>query len=144
MYKRPTKLTQIFNRITSWFAARGLMPAKTVQVEVKGRRSGEMRTMVINSVDYEGQSYFVSTRGESEWVRNVRAAGGEVVIQRAGRKRARLEELPAEQRAPIIKKYLGENAMVTRRQFEMDPKAPLSEFEGIADRHPVFRIEMLE
>jgi deazaflavin-dependent oxidoreductase (nitroreductase family) len=144
MYLRPTKLVQISNRIASWFAARGLMPAKTVQVELKGRRSGEMRTVVINSVEHEGQRYFVSTRGESEWVRNVRAAGGEVVIVRGGRKRARLEELPAEQRAPIIKKYLGENALVTRRQFGLDPKAELSEFEAIAADHPVFRIEMPE
>jgi hypothetical protein len=144
MYLRPTKLTQIFNRMTSWFAARALMPSKTVQVEVKGRRSGETRTMVINWVEYEGQRYFVSTRGESEWVRNVRAAGGEVVIERGGRKPARLEELPASETAPIIKKYLGENALVTRRQFGVDPKAELSVFEGIAPRHPVFRIEMVE
>jgi deazaflavin-dependent oxidoreductase (nitroreductase family) len=144
MYLRPTKLTQIFNRMTSWFAAQGLMPGKTVQVEVRGRRSGETRTMVINWVEYEGQRYFVSTRGESEWVRNVRAAGGEVTIQRRGQKRARLEELAAGERAPIIKKYLGENAMVTRRQFGLDPKAELSEFEAIAQDHPVFRIEMVD
>jgi len=144
MYLRPMKLTQVFNRITSWFASRGLTPSHMVQIEVKGRRSGEARQAVINSVEYEGQRYFVSVRGESEWVRNVRSAGGEIVIHHGGRKRARLEELPASETAPIIKKYLGENVMSTKRNFGVDPKAELSEFEAIASRHPVFRIELLE
>lgn len=144
MYLKPTKLTQLFNRTAAWLAARGMMPAKTVQIEVKGRRSGEPRLAAVNYVEYEGQRYFVSTRGESEWVRNVRAAGGEVVINRGGRKRARLEELPSGETAPIIKKYLGENALATRRQFGLDPKAELPEFEAVAADHPVFRIEVLE
>jgi deazaflavin-dependent oxidoreductase (nitroreductase family) len=144
MYLRPMKLTQFFNRITTWFAARGLTPSHMVRIEVKGRRSGAPRQAVINSVEYEGQRYFVSVRGESEWVRNVRAAGGEIVIQHRGRKPARLVELPAAETAPIIKKYLGENVMATKSKFGVDPKAELAEFEAIAPRHPVFRIEAQE
>jgi hypothetical protein len=30
--------------------------------------------------------------------------------------------------------------LVTKREFGIDPEAPLEEFEKIADRHPVFRI----
>jgi hypothetical protein len=141
MYLKPTKLTQIFNRTMSWLAARGLGPSRMVQVETRGRSSGEKRTVVINSVEYEGQRYFVSTRGESEWVRNVRAANGDVTIQRGGPKAAHLEELPPEGTAPILKKYLGENG-VTQRQFGLSPDADVSEFEAVAADHPVFRIEM--
>ena len=52
----------------------------------------------------------------------------------------RLEEVPSEQRAPILKKYLGENAMSTKQHFGTDPKADVAEFEAIAGRHPVFRV----
>ena len=139
-YRRPMKVTQIMNRLASWLASLGLMPSKTVTLDVKGRRSGQVRSTVINWVEHEGERYFVSPRGESEWVRNVRAAGGEAVIRRRGRQKVRLEEVPAEQRAPIIKAYLGENSWSTQQHFGVDPKADLSEFEGIAGGHPVFRI----
>ncbi len=75
--------------------------------------------------------------GEAEWVRNVRAAGGEAAFRRRGQQRVRLEEIPSEQRAPILKAYLGENAWSTQQYFGVDPKP---EIEAIAARHPVFRI----
>ncbi len=52
--------------------------------------------------------------------------------------------LPPERRVPILKAYLGENAMTTKAHFGVDPKAELSEFEAIAARHPVFRIVAAE
>jgi deazaflavin-dependent oxidoreductase (nitroreductase family) len=139
-YRRPTKLTQTLNRFVSWLASLGLTPSRIITLEVKGRRSGKVRSNPLNWVEYEGERYLVSPRGQSEWVRNLRAAGGEAVIRHGGRQKVRLEELPAEERAPILKAYLGENAMTTRQHFELDPKAELAEFEAIAARHPVFRI----
>ena len=143
-YRRPTKVTQTFNRFMSWLASRGLMPSDTVTLEVKGRRSGMVRSNVVTWVKQDGERYLVSPRGESEWVRNVRAADGEAVIRHRGRQRVRLEEVPAEERAPIIKAYLAKTAMATRAHFGVDPKAEIEEFEAIAARHPVFRIVMTE
>ena len=143
-YRRPTKLTQAFNRFMGWLASHGLMPSDTVTLEVKGRRSGMVRSNVVTWVKQDGERYLVSPRGESEWVRNVRAADGEAVIRHRGRQRVRLEEVPAEERAPIIKAYLAKTAMATRAHFGVDPKAEIEEFEAIAARHPVFRIVMTE
>jgi len=139
-YRRPTKLTQLLNRTMGWLASLGMTPSDTVTLEVKGRRSGAVRSTVVTCVEHEGTRYLVSPRGESEWVRNVRAAGGEAAIRRRGRRRVRLEELPAEQRAPVIKTYLGKTATATRQHFGVDPKAEMPEFEAIAGRHPVFRV----
>ena len=139
-YRRPAKATQIIDRFVSWLASLGLMPSKTVTLEVKGRRSGRVRSTVINWVEHEGERYFVSPRGEAEWVRNVRAAGGDAAIRHRGHQRVRLEEIPFDQRAPILKAYLGENAWSTQQHFGVDPKAEIEEFEAIAGRHPVFRI----
>jgi hypothetical protein len=138
-YHRPTPPSRMFSRAFAWLAARGLAPSNSVQIEVRGRRSGETRSAVINVVEYEGRRYFVAPRGETEWVRNVRAASGEVVVNRRGRKRVRLEEVPVEQRAPILQKYLGENA-ITKSFFGVDPKSEIAVFEEIAANHPTFLI----
>ncbi len=143
-YRKPTKVTQTFNRFMSWLASLGLMPSDTVTLEVKGRRSGMVRSNVVTWVKQDGERYLVSPRGESEWVRNVRAADGEAVTRHRGRQRVRLEEVPDEERAPIIKAYLAKTAMATRAHFGVDPKAEIEEFEAIAGRHPVFRIVMIE
>ena len=142
-YRRPSALTRLMNRVVSWLASLGLTPSRTITLEVKGRRSGEMRSTVVNWVEYEGTRYLVSPRGEAEWVRNVRAAGGEAVIRHGRRRPVRLEELPPEQRAPILQLYLRQNALSTRQHFGIDPRAPLEEFERLAARHPVFRIREL-
>ena len=139
-YRRPMKLTQVMNGALGWLASLGLAPSHMITLEVKGRRSGETRSTVMNIVEYEGESYVVSPRGESEWVRNVRAAGGEAVVRHRGRRVVRLEEVAVEERAPILKKYLGENAMSTKQHFGIDPKAEIAEFEAIAERHPAFRV----
>jgi deazaflavin-dependent oxidoreductase (nitroreductase family) len=139
-YRRPAKLTQVMNGALGRLASLGLTPSHMITLKVKGRRSGETRSTVMNMVEYEGARYVVSPRGEAEWVRNVRAAAGAAVIRHRGRRSVRLEEIPAEQRAPILKKYLGENAMSTKQHFGIDPKAEIAEFEAIAGRHPVFRV----
>jgi len=139
-YRRPAALTQVMNRMMGWLASFGLTPSRMITLEVKGRRSGQPRSTVVNEVEYGGDRYLVSPRGEAEWVRNVRAAGGEATIRHRGRRRVRLDEVAVEERAPILKKYLGENAMSTRQQFGIDPKAEIAEFGAIAERHPVFRI----
>ena len=139
-YRRPTKVTQAFNRFVGWLASRGLTPSDTITLEVKGRRSGMIRSNVVTWVEQDEERYLVSPRGEAEWVRNVRAAGGDAVIRRRGSQKVRLEEVSAEERAPIIKAYLAKTAKATRQHFGVDPKAEIDEFEAIAARHPVFRI----
>ncbi len=143
-YHRPTKLTQAFNRFMGWLASRGLMPSDTITLEVKGRRSGMIRSNAVTWVEHDGERYLVSPRGESDWVRNVRAAGGDAVIRRRGGQKVRLEEVPAEGRAPIIKAYLAKTKMATRQHFGVDPKAEIAEFEAIAARHAVFRIARVD
>src|SRR3989304_6022753 len=83
-YRRPTKLTKIMNGGMGWLASLGRTPSDTVTLEVKGRRTGAVRSTVVTSVEHEGVRYLVSPRGESEWVRNVRAAGGGGAIPSGG------------------------------------------------------------
>ena len=140
IYRRPSKLVQWMNGFMSWLASIGIGPSRMITLEVNGRRSGRPRGAVLNIVEYEGQRYLVSPRGESEWVRNVRAAGGQAAIRHGGREQVKLLEIGAEERAPIIQKYLKENTLSTKAHFGIEPDAALEAFQRIAGLHPVFRI----
>jgi hypothetical protein len=88
----------------------------------------------------DGQRYLVSMLGDNvAWVRNVRAADGKAVLQHGRREEVRLEEVPAGQRAPVLKAYL-QRAPGARPHVAVDKYAPLFEFERIAGTFPVFRV----
>jgi hypothetical protein len=87
-----------------------------------------------------GQRYLVSMLGDSvQWVQNVRAAGGKAVLRHGRREEICLEEVPAGERAPILKAYL-QRAPGARPHVPVNKNAPLSEFEKIAALIPVFRV----
>jgi hypothetical protein len=97
----------------------------------------------------DGSQYLVSVHGESNWVRNVRAANGEASIISGRRMPVRLIEIPLEDRPPVIQAYLsegsfGRSAADIARQFGVEPEPTISEITPLANRHPVFRIEHLE
>lgn len=71
-------------------------------------RSGEWQDNLAagDPLDLEGRRYLVCARGESNWVRNARAAG-EVVVARAMRRhRDAVRELPPCISPPVLKAYL--------------------------------------
>ena len=139
-YAKPSKLVQMMNSAVSWLATLGLMPSDTVTIEVKGRRSGKIRSNAVTWVEHDGKRYLVSPRGESEWVRNVRAAGGHATIRRRGRQQVRLEEIDEELRAPILQLYLKKTASATKQHFDAAPDADVEAFASEAAKHPVFLV----
>lgn len=138
-YHRPSGLTKAMNGFFDFLGARGLGPKKLIRLTVKGRKSGEPRSVAVNEVTVNGQRYLVAPRGDTEWSRNARV-NRDATITRRKSENVTLTELPTNERAPIIQAYLRENAWVTKREFGVDPEAPINEFEAIADKHPVFRV----
>ena len=138
--RRPTRLGRIVNRTWARYSALGLPPGWWVTLEVRGRRSGRVCSTTLVRADHGGERYLVSMLGEgAAWVRNVRAAGGEAVIRHGRRRNVRLEEVPADQRAPILKAYL-KRAYGGRPHFSVSKDDRIEEFERIALDYPVFRI----
>lgn len=78
----------------------------------------------------------------ANWVRNVRADGGRAVIRRGRLFDVRLEELPSERRAPVLKQYV-QAAPGARPHVPVPPDAPLDRFEQIAAAFPVFEVSGL-
>jgi hypothetical protein len=90
--------------------------------------------------DYEGGRYLVSMlAGDSNWVHNVRAAGGHAVLRHGRREEVLLDEIPAPERPPILRRYL-ECAPGARSHIPVDRRAPTEDFEDVAATIPVFRI----
>ncbi|HLZ32006.1 MAG TPA: nitroreductase/quinone reductase family protein [Chloroflexota bacterium] len=138
---RPTRTGKLVNRVFAWASGLGLTPRILLTLRVKGRSSGRLRTNVLVPATYGGQRYLVSMLGDtSEWVRNVRAAGGKAFIQRGRSHPVMLTEIPPGERAPVLKAYC-QVATSGRHHFPVPYTAPLSEFEAIAADYPVFRID---
>jgi hypothetical protein len=96
---------------------------------------------------YEGEDFLVSPAGDVDWVRNIRAAGGEAVLERGRKRSVRLIEVPIEERAPVLHAYMQRRALtkspptIARTCFDVSPDAGPADLEAVASRHPVFKIE---
>lgn len=77
-----------FNVIAKPLLALGVPMGPDVLLTVRGRTSGLPRTTPVTIGEYAGRRGFISPFGESNWVRNLRAAGTGTV--RFGRRREQI------------------------------------------------------
>lgn len=100
-YLKPPAFTRrVFNPLAMKFGI-----ADAVTLAVPGRGSGAEQRIPVIPVEVDGARYVVSTRGESEWVRNARAAGALELRTKDGARRYTVSEVPTSERAPIIEAY---------------------------------------
>jgi hypothetical protein len=138
---RPTRLGRMVSGAWAWIAGLGLTPRILLTLQVKHRSSGRLRATVLVVATHQGQRYLVSMLGNgSEWVRNVRAAGGAAFIKRGRSRPVMLTEIPTEERAPILKTWC-QVATSGRHHLPVSHDAPLSAFQAIAGDYPVFRVD---
>ena len=137
---RPNRVARVLNRW--WAIAHGtrLLPSRFVTLEVPGRRTGRLLAFPLVVADVQGEHYLVSMLGEgSNWVHNVRAAGGRATLRHGRREAVRLEEVPPGERAPIVRRYLA-LAPGPRAFIPVDRDAPPEDVEPVAAQVPVFRV----
>lgn len=127
-YLRPSKFVSgVFNKVAMRFGIGG-----SETLVVRGRRTGNEQTIPVIPVDHEGVRYVVSSRGESEWVRNMRAAGECEIRSKSGSRRYRATEVPVDQRAGVITAYRAKAGRTVTAYWKKLPND--------AD-HPTFRLE---
>ena len=150
-YRAPARL---YGKLSRWIGvpltSLGLAPQHAVTLEVPGRRTGRPRRNPVLLTTFDGAEYLVSLAGESEWVRNVRAANGRALLHRRGARPVQLVELPPASRAPVLAAYQAAGAarsgeaaagLQARFNFGLEPGPTVADFEPIAHRYPVFRVE---
>ena len=144
-YKRPNLATRIFvNGPVKLAVALGFSPRGGQMLTVRGRKSGEPRTVPVNPLELEDGTYLVAPRGTTNWARNLRAAGeGEL---RVGRRRRRFgfTEIDDAEKPPLLRAYIERWEPETKSQFEFGKDASEQTLSEAAPLHPVFRVDYLD
>src|SRR6266550_4658017 len=141
-YQRPGWFTKhVFNPIVAWLTRIGVSIAGSRVLEVRGRKSGEPRRTPVNLLTLNGDRYLVAPRGDTQWVRNLRASGtGRLLVGRRGEDFS-ADEVADADKPPILRAYLKRWKWEVGVFFEgIDADSPEEEIRQIAPRHPVFKI----
>jgi hypothetical protein len=86
--------------------ARLFRPSIVSLLSVPGRTSGEWHSVSIAVLNHGGRRYLMSAYGDSEWSRNLRAAGHGRLTSRGRTERIHTIEVPVDQREPLIEDYV--------------------------------------
>ena len=126
--------------VLNFLMRRGISMWGSRVLEHRGRRTGTVHHTPVNLLRVGDEEYLVSPRGETEWVRNVRAADGALVLILGRHREARRAvEVPVTERTPILRAYLQRWKFEVGMFFEgVGPDSTDAEFAAIAARHPVF------
>ena len=106
-YKEPNRVAQAANTVIRWLAELGISIAGTRALRVRGRKTGKPRAVVINLLTVDGVDYLVSPRGNTQWARNVRAAGVVEVGPRWRSQPARVSEVDDAAKPELLRRYLA-------------------------------------
>jgi deazaflavin-dependent oxidoreductase (nitroreductase family) len=140
-YRAPGWVTrQLMNRAIRGLSRLGVSVRGSHVLEVPGRRTGAIQQVPVNLLDHAGRRYLVAPRGETQWVRNVRANGGRLDLV-LGRRRSHIvaTELDDAVKAEILRAYLARwKAEVGTFFGGADATSSDAELAAIAHRHPVF------
>lgn len=118
---------QRLNDCIGWLVRHGVPLMGASWLEVRGRRSGQPHGLPVNPIAVDGARYLVAPRGDTHWVRNLRAAG-ECTL---GGDRYAASEVPVALRTPILLAYYRRWGWQVKQWMSADPDPAA---------HPVFRI----
>jgi hypothetical protein len=124
--KPPAKVTKIFNKL-----ARHSTLWDVHTLEVARRNAVHPQRIPVIPLEYDGSLFVVSTRGESDWVKNVRAAGTVRLGQKGQFETYAATEVPSEDLDCILTAYRKKVGRELSGYWKKRPEAP---------EHPTFRL----
>jgi deazaflavin-dependent oxidoreductase (nitroreductase family) len=133
--------TNVTNRIVAGLTRAGISVAGVRVLEVPGRTSGQSRRTPVNLLTVDGERYLVAPRGQTQWVRNLRASGRGRLLLGTRAEPFTATEVPDGEKTPFLRAYLKRWQFAVGRFFDgVGPDSPEAQFRRIARDHPVFRI----
>jgi deazaflavin-dependent oxidoreductase (nitroreductase family) len=141
-YKRPGWFTShVFNPIVAGLTRMGISVMGSRVLEVRGRKTGEPRRTPVNLLVYDGARYLVAPRGQTQWVRNLRASGdGRLWLGRRSEPFT-AAELPDDEKPALLRAYLKRWKVEVGVFFDgVGPESTDEELRRIAPDHPVFKL----
>jgi deazaflavin-dependent oxidoreductase (nitroreductase family) len=141
-YVRPGWFTKhVFNPAVAGLTRVGISIAGSRVLEVPGRKTGQPRRTPVNLLTHEGERYLVAPRGNTQWVRNLRASGsGRLLVGRRGEEFT-ATEIADRDKPQILRTYLRRWKWEVGAFFEgTSADSSEEDIRRIAPDHPVFRI----
>jgi deazaflavin-dependent oxidoreductase (nitroreductase family) len=107
---------------------------------VRGRKSGQPRTVPLAIWEHNGERYVGSVFGIVDWVRNLRAAEEAILTRGHRAETVNVRELPQGEAALVLREDIkGGNPFA--RYFGVTADSSLEEFERAVLTHPVFLLQ---
>ncbi|AMO63210.1 deazaflavin-dependent nitroreductase family protein [Mycolicibacterium phlei] len=114
-----------------------------VILEVRGRKTGKPRKTPVTPMVVDGHRYVVGGIPGSDWAANVRAAGEATLHVGRRAERVRMVEMPTEDARPLLRAFPEKvpTGVDFMKNAGLVTGPHPDEFEALAGRCPVFRID---
>ena len=140
-YQTPDTLkTRLVNPLIATLTKLGLSARGSHVLVVRGRKTGTRQEVPVNPVEVEGVRYLVAPRGDTQWVRNLRAASEAELRVEQQRKHIQAREIENVRKPHVLRAYLQRWKRETGKFFGVDNQASDEDLARIAPDHPVFQI----
>jgi deazaflavin-dependent oxidoreductase (nitroreductase family) len=142
-YVRPGWFTtHVFNRAVAALTRLGISVAGSRVLEVRGRTSGELRRTPVNLLTFEGERYLVAPRGNTHWVKNLRASHeGRLLVGRRS-EAFTATEVSDDEKPALLRAYLKRWKWEVGAFFGgVGADSPEAELRRIGPDHPAFRVD---
>lgn len=142
-YKAPGLLTRkVANPLMVGLSKLGVSVLGSRLLRVRGRTSGEWREVPVNLLTLDGQRYLVAPRGETQWVRNLRAADGHGELRQGRRTEAFVAtEVTGSAAVPVLRAYLVRWAWEVGAFFDdVNAESPDEDLLAALPAHPIFAV----
>lgn len=141
-YARPDWMTRAFNTLPFLLSRFGIAFFGSRILAVRGRKSGAWRTTPVNVLSHGGARYLIAPRGETEWVRNLRVAGGGELRLGARAEAFRARELSDAAKPELIRAYLARWGWQVKPFFPgLSATSSDETLLAAAPGYPTFRLE---
>jgi len=108
---------RIFNRLFGIVLTFGIGLRHNYVLEVRGRKTGRTFSAPVDLLEFDGRRYLVAPRGETNWVRNARAAGRAALRKGRVREEFALRQVAVSKRPELLKAYLDRFAATIQAIF---------------------------
>lgn len=140
-YDIPGASTRAFNAAIRRLAELGISIRGSAALRVRGRRSGQVRAVVVNPLTVEGRRFLVSPRGNTQWARNVRAAGEVDLGPTRSSRRYRVAEIDDDAKPELLQRYLRRWYWEVKGHVGgLTPTSAPAELRAVAPSIPVFEL----
>ncbi|MEQ7129544.1 deazaflavin-dependent nitroreductase [Actinopolymorpha sp. B11F2] len=132
------------NKVFIWLQRRGRVVGTMRVLTVRGRKTGRRQTTPVSPLPVNGHDY-VTGYGQSDWVKNARAAGEGTLAKGKQQRRVKLVELPEHERGPVLREFPAKvpHGVDMYLRYGLVAGPTPEDFEAAAPTVTVFRIEPL-